>query len=157
MPGVELVEFVRVTSQTDGSGMNITIGARGERRITVTPEIAITFLGDESARVLSTPQMIGAMERTCRDLVLPMLPSGFDTVGTHVDVFHLAAASVGDNVLFTAQITDAGERRVEFRVEAWRGEEKIGEGAHERAIIDKAKFAARQAAKKHAGSGLDRS
>jgi fluoroacetyl-CoA thioesterase len=136
--------------------MNITIGAKSERRVTVTPDIAITFLGDENARVLSTPQMINAMERTCREMVLPMLPQGFDTVGTHVDVFHLAAASVGDSVLFTARITDAGERRVEFHVEAWRGEEKIGEGAHERAIVDKAKFAARQAAKKQPGKVSDR-
>ncbi len=137
--------------------MNITIGARGEQRVTVTPEIAISFLGDENARVLSTPQMINGMERTCRDLVLPMLPQGFDTVGTHVDVFHLAAASIGDSVLFTAEITDVGERRVEFHVEAWRGKEKIGEGAHERAIIDKARFAARQAAKRQADTASDRS
>ena len=136
----------------DGIAMNITVGARSERLVEVTPEIAINFLGDGSARVLSTPQMIGFMERTCRDMVLSMLPPGFDTVGTHVDVFHLAAAPVGESVLFTAEITQAGARRVDFRVEAWRGEEKVGEGAHERAIIDKAKFAARQAAKRASGA-----
>jgi fluoroacetyl-CoA thioesterase len=140
----------------DGSAMNFTVGARNERRVTVTPDIAIAFLGDENARVLSTPQMINGMERTCRELALPMLPPGFDTVGTHVDVYHLAAASVGDTVLFTAELTGAGERRLEFHVEAWCGELKIGEGAHERAIIDRAKFAARQAARKLAGNASDR-
>jgi len=145
----------RAEPQTQGSAANIAIGARSERRVTVTPEIAISFLGDE-ARVLSTPQMIGFMERTCRDMALPMLPTGFDTVGTHVDVFHMAAASVGDSVLFTAEVTGSGKGRVQFRVEAWRGEDKIGEGAHERAIIDKARFAARQAAKKMAGNASDR-
>jgi fluoroacetyl-CoA thioesterase len=133
-----------------------SIGARHERRVTVTPEIAISFLGDENARVLSTPQMINGMERACRELALPMLPAGFDTVGTHVDVYHLAAASVGDSVLFIAQLTAATERRLEFRVEAWCGDLKIGEGAHERAVIDKAKFAARQAARRSAEKTSDR-
>lgn len=145
----------RAEQQTQGSAANIAIGARSERRVTVTPEIAISFLGDD-ARVLSTPQMIGFMERTCRDMALAMLPAGFDTVGTHVDVFHMAAASVGDSVLFTAEVTGSRKGRVEFRVEAWRGDEKIGEGAHERAIIDKAKFAARQAAKRTADGASDR-
>jgi predicted thioesterase len=95
--------------------------------------------------------MIGLMERTCRDTVLPQLEPGYDTVGTHVDVFHLAAAPIGATVNVTAEITAVAERRVEFRVEAWDEKEKIGEGMHERAIINVAKFAARMAEKQASG------
>ena len=91
--------------------------------------------------------MIGWMEHTCRETALPFLERGHDTVGTHVDVRHLAAAPVGANVEFRVEVTAADHRRVAFRVEAWSGQEKIGEGSHERAIIDVAKFATRLAEK----------
>jgi len=126
---------------------NIVIGTKGEHRVLVTGENAISFLGPEGPRVLATPHMIGLMERTCRDTVLPQLETGYDTVGTHVDVYHLAAAPMGSNVRFTAEIAGVVERRVTFRVEAWDEKEKIGEGTHERAIINVAKFAARMADK----------
>ena len=121
----------------------IPAGAKGEEQLLVTSENAITFLGANGPRVLSTPHMIGYMERTCRNTVLPLLPPGHDTVGTHVNVYHLAAAPMGATVRFFAEVVSATERRVQFRVEAWREQEKIGEGTHERAIIDVAKFASR--------------
>lgn len=126
---------------------NITPGATGEFKLPVTSEVAISFLGLENARVLSTPHMIGFMERTCRDLVLPMLDPGHDTVGTHVNVSHLAAAPIGSSVTFRAEILGVTDRRVQFRVEAWDEKEKIGEGTHERAIINVARFTARMAEK----------
>ena len=95
---------------------NIPIGTRGEQTRLVTTENAISFLGLEGARVLSTPHMIGYMERTCRNLVLPMLEPGHDTVGTHVNVAHLAAAPLGMMVTFKAEVTGVRDRRVEFRV-----------------------------------------
>ncbi|MGA3097764.1 MAG: hotdog domain-containing protein, partial [Bryobacteraceae bacterium] len=83
-----------------------------------------------------------------RDTALPLLEAGYDTVGTKVNVAHLAAAPIGACVSFTAEIVAATDRRIEFRVEAWDEHEKIGEGTHERAIINVAKFAARLAQKK---------
>jgi predicted thioesterase len=127
---------------------NIPIGTSGEEKLLVTSEVAINFLGMEGARVLSTPHMIGFMERTCRNTVLPLLDPGYDTVGTHVNVAHLAASPMGTTVTFRAEVTKVGERRVEFRVEAWDETEKIGEGTHERAIVNVAKFATKMAAKK---------
>ncbi len=127
---------------------NIPVGTKGEQKLLVTNENAINFLGMEGARVLSTPHMIGYMERTCRDTVLPLLDQGYDTVGTHVNVYHLAAAPMGMSVTFLAEVTGVVERRVQFRVEAWDEKEKIGEGTHERAIINIAKFATRLAEKK---------
>jgi predicted thioesterase len=126
----------------------IPIGTKGEQKILVTSEVAIDFLGLEGARVLSTPHMIGYMERTCRDTVLPLLDPGHDTVGTQVNVAHLAAAPMGMAVTFTAEVTGVDGRRLQFRVEAWDEKEKIGEGTHERTIINVAKFATKLAAKK---------
>lgn len=127
---------------------NIPIGTSSEEKLLVTTEVATNFLGMDDARVLSTPHMIGWMERTCRNTVFPLLDPGYDTVGTHVNVAHLAAAPMGMTVTFRAEVTGVSERRVEFRVEAWDEKEKIGEGTHERAIINVAKFATRLAAKK---------
>lgn len=126
---------------------NIPIGTKGEFHLLVTTEVAISFLGTEGARVLSTPHMIGFMEMTCRNTVLPLLDAGHDTVGTHVNVAHLAASPIGMAVTFTAEVIRVDGRRVEFRVEARDEKEKIGEGTHERAIINIAKFATRLAEK----------
>ena len=127
---------------------NIPIGTKGESQLLVTTEVAINFMGTEGARVLSTPHMIGYMERICRETVLPFLDAGFDTVGTHVDVYHLAAAPVGTVVTFSAKVVAVEGRRIQFHVEARDETEKIGEGTHERAIINVAKFATRLAEKK---------
>jgi len=124
------------------------LGTKGEQKILVTSETAISFLGVEGARVLSTPHMIGYMERTCRDTVLPLLEPGHDTVGTHVNVAHLAAAPIGTPVTFRVEVIGVNERRIQFRVEAWDGAEKLGEGTHDRAIVNVAKFVTRMAARK---------
>ncbi|HWB86396.1 MAG TPA: thioesterase family protein [Bryobacteraceae bacterium] len=126
----------------------ISIGTKGEEKVLVTSECAIDFLGMDGARVLSTPHMIGFMERTCRNTVLPLLEAGYDTVGTQVNVSHIAAAPIGVTVTFRAEIIGVAERRVTFRVEAWDEKEKIGEGTHERTVINVARFAARLAEKK---------
>ncbi|MBZ5726068.1 MAG: thioesterase family protein [Acidobacteriia bacterium] len=126
----------------------IPIGAKGEMKLLVTSESVTSFLGMEGARVLSTPHMIGYMERTCRDTALPHLEAGYDTVGTQVNVSHLAATPIGMTVTFQAEITAVNDRRIQFRVEARDEKDKIGEGTHERAIINVAKFATRLAGKK---------
>jgi len=126
---------------------NIIIGTKHEEPILVTSEVAISCLGLEDARVLATPQMSRYMEWTSRNLVLPMLDKGHDTVGTHVNVSHVAAAPIGSVVTFTSEIIAASDRRVEFRVSARSEDELIGEGTHERGIINVAKFATRLAEK----------
>jgi predicted thioesterase len=127
--------------------INIPIGATHEEKILVTGDLAIDFLGLEGARVLATPHMIGWMERTCRNLLLPYLETGYDSVGTEVNVRHLAAAPMGMSVTFRAEVIAVNERRVNFRVEAADEKEKIGEGTHERTIINVARFASRLAGK----------
>jgi predicted thioesterase len=122
-------------------------GARREERLLVTGDVAIDFLETEEARVLSTPHLIGYLEMTARNLIKEYLPAGWDSVGTHVDVRHLAATPVGMAVRLTAQAVSTDDRRVTCRVEAWDEREKVAEGIHERFIIDIARFAARVQAK----------
>ena len=122
---------------------NIQIGATREEKLPVSQEVAIDFMGLEGARVLSTPNMILGLERVSRNAVLPMLDPGYDTVGTHVDVYHLAATPIGMTVTFRTEITSVDDRRVNFKVEAFDEKEKIGEGTHQRFIVNAARFAAR--------------
>jgi len=117
------------------------IGASREETIVVGNDHATTFLGPEGPRVLTTPKMIGFMEGTSRNLVLKMLDAGQDTVGTHVNVYHRKAAPMGSTVTFSAQLTGVvNERRLEFAVKAMMGETVIGEGTHERAVIEVRRF-----------------
>jgi len=128
--------------------MPIPIGTIHEEVHLVTTEVAIDFMGVEDARVLSTPHMIWMLEMASRNAVVPLLEPGHDTVGTHVDVKHLAATPVGMSVRFRAEVTEVEDRRVRFRVEAFDEREKIAEGTHERFIVNKERFAARVKAKK---------
>jgi predicted thioesterase len=132
---------------------DLRIGATREETITVGNEHAITFLGPEGPRVLSTPRMIGFMEGTCRNLVLGMLDAGNDTVGTHVNVYHRAAAPMGSTVRFQAELTGVDGRRAQFNVKALIGETVVGEGTHERAVIDVKKFKERVSGFINAGAG----
>jgi predicted thioesterase len=126
---------------------NIKIGATLEHKLLVTADVAISFLEMDEARVLATPQMIRYMEWTSRNLVLPLLETGYDTVGTKVNISHLAAAPIGAVVTFKSEIIGVEDRRVLFQVVARTEDEVIGEGTHERGIINVAKFATRLAEK----------
>ena len=107
---------------------NIPIGLKHEEKLLVTGDVAIDFLGQEGARVLATPRMIGQMEMTCRNAVFPYLDPGHDTVGTQVNVKHLAATPMGMTVTFRAEVIEVDDRRVTFRVEAWDEKDKAGRG-----------------------------
>lgn len=126
---------------------NIPAGARREERLLVTGESAINFLGLEAARVLSTPHLIGFLEMTARNLAKQFLAAEEDTVGTHVDVKHLAATPIGMQVRLQAEVLACDGRRVSFRVEAWDDREPIATGTHERFIVDVPRFAAKVQAK----------
>lgn len=122
---------------------SIPVGATGQQKVLVTSEIAIDFLGLEGARVLGTPFMIMLMEMTSRDTIKRYLEQGFDSVGTEVNVKHLAATPLGMSVTFNAEILEVNDRRVLCKVEAFDEREKIGEGTHERFVINVERFAAR--------------
>lgn len=130
----------------------IPVGTKAEKRLLVTPEVAVDFMGLEEARVLGTPYLIGYLEMTAHDAVQPLLEAGYDTVGTHVDVRHLAATPIGMAVTFRAEVIAVNERRITFRVEAYDEKEKIAEGTHERFIIHVGRFAAKVQAKRNAAT-----
>lgn len=123
-------------------------GTTAEHRLLVTPEVTIDFLGNDEARVLGTPWMIAYMEMTARNAIKPLLDENEDSVGTVVNVNHLAATPVGLSVRFVARVTGVDGRRVRFDVEAWDEKEEIGEGTHERFVINVPKFVARLAMKR---------
>ncbi|HWZ30515.1 MAG TPA: thioesterase family protein [Bryobacteraceae bacterium] len=125
----------------------IPAGLKGEHRRRVTDEIAINFLGLDGARVLATPAMIGLLEMTCRDSILPLLDAGFDSVGTEVNVKHLAATPMGMEVTFTSEVITVDDRRIRFKVAAFDEKEQIADGTHERFVINVERFAKRLAEK----------
>jgi fluoroacetyl-CoA thioesterase len=126
---------------------SLQVGIKGQRQSRVDDATAINFLGEGGPRVLATPALIMSMEMTARDLVKAHLEDGYDTVGTHVDVKHLAATPVGMEVTYHSELLEVNGRMLRFRVEAYDEKEKVGEGFHERAIINVAKFAEKVRAK----------
>lgn len=107
---------------------------------------AINFL-EGGPRVLATPALIMSLELTARNLAKAHLDVGYDTVGTHVDVKHLAATPMGMVVTYHAELIEIDGRQLRFRVEAYDEKEKVCEGFHGRAIINIAKFAEKVRAK----------
>ena len=87
------------------------------------------------------------MERAAVNAVTPLLPAGWQTVGVHVDVRHLAASPLGLTITARAELQAIEGRRLWFRVTAHDGVEAIGEGLHERALIDLERFRAKATAK----------
>ena len=122
---------------------SIPVGTRAERTLLVTGELAVDFLGNDQARVLATPFLIGYLELTARDAVKGLLGEGYDTVGTHVDLRHLAATPLGMAFTCHAEVTGVDGRRIRYRVWAEDETEKVAEGTHERYIIQVATFAQR--------------
>jgi len=119
----------------------VKIGALKERTITVNSNQTTSFLWKDE-NVLSTPSMISEMEETCRLLLKEQViaDSEWDSVGTVVKIEHLAATPVGAEVFIKAEVVSVDGRRVMFKVEARDKLEKIGEGMHERFIINIPRF-----------------
>ena len=97
--------------------------------------------------VLATPRLIGLLEEAAFLAVQPALAEGQTTVGTRVDVRHLAATPVGMRVTASAELLKVDERLLRFRVRAYDAQELVMEGMHERAIVNRARFLERVALK----------
>lgn len=87
------------------------------------------------------------MERVARKFIAELLPEGFSSVGVRVDVQHLAPSPVGSRVTARVEVVSVEGSKVNFRVEAWDEQEKIGAGSHQRVVIDEGRFLRRVAAK----------
>jgi fluoroacetyl-CoA thioesterase len=115
-------------------------GMTREDNFEVTMEYSAIHLGSGSARVLATPWMIAFMERVSHRLLTCCLPEGHSSVGSHVDVHHLAPTPVGATIRVRVEVLAVDGNRVDYSVEAWDEVEKIGEGKHTRVVIDEARF-----------------
>ena len=111
-------------------------GLKYTRTITVTDEMTPGHPRHEPIRVLSTPDMIRLIEQTAIEATQPYLPAGQTTVGTRVDVSHLAATPVGMTLTITVELTEVDRRRLSFRVEARDELDECGKGTHDRFVID---------------------
>jgi len=116
----------------------LAVGLRYSRSVTVTDEMTPAHLRQEPLRVLSTPDMIRLIEQTAIEAVAPHLAPGQATVGTRVDVAHLAGSLVGMTVTITVELVEIDRRRLGFRVEVRDEVDEAGKGTHERFIVDAA-------------------
>lgn len=118
------------------SEQKLTVGLKFSRKITVTDEMTPVHLRQDPIRVLSTPDMIRHIEQTAIEATQPHLAAGQATVGTRVDVAHLAATPVGMTLTVTVELVEVDRRKLGFKVEVRDELDECGKGTHERFIID---------------------
>ncbi|MCI9139296.1 thioesterase [bacterium 1XD42-8] len=123
-------------------------GIIGKQIIKVTEEMTAEKLGSGKLPVYATPNMITLIENTASASVEEYLEEGQGTVGTFVNVKHLAATPIGMSVTCETELTQVDRKRLVFETKVYDESELIGEGIHERFIIDKEKFMKKAEGKK---------
>jgi predicted thioesterase len=126
-------------------------GLKGAAELVVGEEHTAPFVGSGRVRVLATPVMINLMEAAALDAVEKLLPAGHQSLGIRLDVRHYAATPVGMRVRVTAELVKVDGRTLDFRVEARDEKEAIGDGLHQRVVVNVARFDARVQKKIAAG------
>jgi fluoroacetyl-CoA thioesterase len=114
----------------------IKVGMSAERSLIVPPERTVGHFVRDMPMVYATPMMILEMEMAAADVINPLLEPGWITVGTEVDIRHLAATPAGATVRTTARVTAVGRRVIRFEVEAFDDKRRIGEGHHARGLVN---------------------
>ena len=122
-------------------------GLRGRAELVVGEEHTAPRVGSGRVHVLATPVMINLIEAAALDAVEHLLPQGHQSLGTVLNVRHVAATPVGMRVVATAEVIEIDGRTIRFRVEARDEKELIGDGTHERVVVNVAKFDQRVQAK----------
>jgi predicted thioesterase len=106
----------------------------------VTRDRSATHIGSGTLGVYATPAMVLFIEMVCKRMTDEFLSEGEVTVGVRISLDHLAPTPVGDQVRIRAEIVSIEGNLIDFKVELWDAEEKVGEGEHRRAIINIARF-----------------
>ena len=127
--------------------MELKAGIKNRGEMTVTKELCANAWGSGGLEVYATPAMIALMENTAWASVEPCMEEGRSTVGTKLDVSHLSASPVGAHITCESELVEVDGRRLVFKVSAFDEVGLIGEGMHERFIINTEKFIARTEAK----------
>lgn len=122
-------------------------GLTGEATLVVGPEHTAESVGSGKVGVLATPVMINVIEAAALEAIESHLPEGHQSLGTFLEVSHIAATPVGMRVKATAEVIKVEGRRVELKVRAEDEIEEIGSGVHHRLVVNVAKFDARVAKK----------
>ncbi len=125
-------------------------GIRGEQWVDVVYENTATAVGSGVLEVFATPCMLALMEKTACESVEPYLEEGWGSVGTEVHIRHMAATPIGMRVRCETELTEVDGRRLMFDVRAYDDREMIGEGTHERFLVQNGKFQAKADAKAEA-------
>jgi len=120
----------------------IEVGATLTRELEVVTELTVGHAVAGMPFVFATPQMINHMEIVCAELIADALPPGWVSVGTRVEVEHLAATPVGMRVATTATVVEVADRMVTFEVSASDGVDTIGRGRHCRGLVAMDRFLA---------------
>ena len=123
------------------------IGTAGELRLKIEAKHVIDFATDGMPAVLSTPNLIGLLERTAREALAPFLEPGERTVGMEIDLRHLAPTPLGATVTCLARVVAIEGTAITFQVEARDAHEVIARGLHKRGVIRVESFARRVARK----------
>ena len=131
----------------------ITPGLTGTAEIVVGPEHTAPFVGSGRIAVLATPVMINVIEAASLNAVEHLLPAGHQSLGIHLDIRHFAATPIGMRVTATAELIAVDGRTLSFRVEARDEKEPIGDGSHQRVVVNVARFDARVQKKLGRGPG----
>lgn len=126
----------------------LPIGLKGQAETTVNEQNTAAAMGSGLLPVFATPAMLALMENAAATSVQPFLGEGEGTVGTRLEVSHLAATPIGLAVWAESELVAVDRRKLTFNVRAWGGEELIGEGTHQRFVIDNARFLEKALAKR---------
>ena len=118
-------------------------GLSGSAELVVGEEHTAPRVGSGRVHVLATPVMINLIEAAALGAIEHLLPQGYQSLGTRLDVRHVAATPAGMKVVATAVVTQVDSRTVTFRVEARDEKELIGDGTHDRVVVNVSKFDAR--------------
>lgn len=117
--------------------MELAPGLKHSQTVMVTEDMTPGHLRGDAIRVLATPEMVRLVEQTAIQAVQPHLKPGQSSVGTTVSIKHIAGTPEGMQVTINVELTEIDRRRLSFKFEVHDEMEKVGEGTHERFIIDR--------------------
>lgn len=118
----------------------VTVGLSAEHEIIVTNKMSAIEMGSGSVLVYATPVMIAHMEATAAAAIQHLLEPNETSVGTLVNIRHMAATALGKTVRTRAEVTAVEGRQITFSVQVWHDKQLIGDGTHVRVVVDKERF-----------------
>ena len=119
---------------------NLKVGLKGASELVVGEEHTAPRVGSGRVHVLATPVMINVIEAAALAAIEHLLPAGYQSLGTRLDIRHFAATPVGMRVRAEAEVVKLDKRTVGFRVSVSDEKEPIGDGTHERMIVNVSRF-----------------